>query len=346
MSALLSHYLKYFLLSLILVFLMVIMQHVKPVSRNQISPASLSLPKSNIFENIKFKLRQKPFSFTVKNSLVPNVSAASEIDLAAAYGVVDLDTGEVIVQKNFSNKLPIASLTKIMTAVVALDLASTDDLLYISRTAARQVPTKLGLISGQQITLEEGLNGLLLVSANDAAKVIEEGINRKYNEEVFIRSMNEKARILGLKNSLFENSQGLDGVNQKSSIEDLVILSKYALTYPVIAQIVRKDYQYYPQNQNHKQIDMYNWNGLLGVYPGVKGLKIGNTDDAGYNSIVYAEREGKKILAVVLGAPGVLERDLWAGKLLDLGFQKFGISSANISEEKLKAKYKTWKYWN
>ena len=84
----------------------------------------------------------------------------------------------------------------------------------------------------------------------------------------------------------------------------------------------------------------------MGVYPGVKGIKIGNTDKASYTTIVLSKREGKRILAVVLGAPGVKERDLWASQLLDLGFEKLGISAVNITEAQLEAKYSSWKYWN
>src|SRR5690606_3687251 len=96
----------------------------------------------------------------------------------------------------------------------------------------------------------------------------------------------------------------------------------------------------------HKQFDLYNWNGLLGVYPGASGVKIGNTGDAQKTTIVTAERNGKKLLVVVLGAPGVLERDMWAAELLDLGFEKqYGMAPINVTEEQLRAKYKTWKYW-
>lgn len=103
---------------------------------------------------------------------------------------------------------------------------------------------------------------------------------------------------------------------------------------------------FYPQDDNHKQADLYNWNGLLGVYPGVKGVKIGNTEDAGYATTVLAEREGKKILVVLLGAPGVLQRDLWPSMLLDIGFEKLGLKPIGITEDQLRAKYSTWKYWN
>ncbi|MCL5784297.1 MAG: hypothetical protein M1142_03015, partial [Patescibacteria group bacterium] len=219
---------------------------------------------------------------------------------------------------------------------------------FQSYKAASIEPTKLGLIPGQKLTLEELLNGSLLTSANDAVQVIKEGVDEEYKANVFIEAMNLKAKDLGLKNSRFENPQGFDGQSHYSTAEDLAVLTAYALkNYPLISDVVKKDYQFYPTNQNHKQIDMYNWNGLVDVYPGVFGVKIGNTDKAGYTTIVGAQREGKRVVAVVLGAPGVLERDLWASQILDLSFQKLGnLEPVNVTENQLKDKYSTWKYWN
>ena len=128
----------------------------------------------------------------------------------------------------------------------------------------------------------------------------------------------------------------------------MILLSRYALTkYPLIAAIVKKDYQLLPKNKNHKQYDLYNWNGLLGVYPEVQGVKIGNTDKAGKTTVVLARRNGVKLLTVVLGAPSVLKRDLWAAKLLDIGFNNLkGLQMVGVGEDMLKEKYNTWKYWN
>jgi serine-type D-Ala-D-Ala carboxypeptidase (penicillin-binding protein 5/6) len=158
--------------------------------------------------------------------------------------------------------------------------------------------------------------------------------------------MNEKARFLGLKNSSFTNPQGFDNKNHYSSVEDVAILTRYALThYPLIAQVAQKDSEELLATPTHKYHWLNNWNGLVGVYPGAEGLKIGNTGDAGHTTTVVAEREGKKLIAVLLGAPGVLERDYWTSQILDAGFDKYGIKPANITEEQLRAKYKTFKYF-
>lgn len=343
--AILLYYKKYFFISLAAIFLMVMLQQIRFfVPQSLVSPQIIRDP----LDIVRPSLEVGNWNFNLKEDLkiVKEVSAASDFDQASSYLVLDFDSGEVLKEKNMSKKLPIASLTKVMTAVVALDLADPGGIFTISKTAADQIPTKLGMVVGQKMTLEELLNGLLLVSANDGAEVIKEGIDQKYGAKVFVEAMNEKAKILGLKNSHFQNPQGFDHPRHYSSSEDLAKLIKYALVnYPLIAEIVKKDYQFYPGGQNHKQIDMYNWNGLLNVYPNVLGVKIGNTDSAAYTTAVISEREGKKVLVILLGAPGVLERDMWAGQLLDSGFEKLGLEAVNVTEEQLKNKYASWKYW-
>lgn len=317
------------------------------VNLQMISPQQ---EKSDVLELIKPKLEQKTNAFYLKKptSFIPVTNAGNEYENATAYGVIDYDTGEVLLQKNFDTKTHVASLTKIMTAVVALDLASSAEEFEVSQKAAEIIPTKIGVSVGEKLAVEKLLNALLLTSANDAAEVIKEGINKKYGEDVFIQAMNEKAKTLKLFDSRFDNPQGFDSIRNFSSVADLAVLSHYALeNYSIIAEIAKKDYQFYSPNNNHKQIDLYNWNGLIGVYPGAFGLKIGNTGWAKYTTVVSAQREGKKVLVVLLGAPGVLERDLWSARLLDLGFEKLaGLLPANIGEDELMQKYSSWKYWN
>lgn len=347
-----AKYWKVFVFSMLAVFLMVILPHFinKIIQPQQvISPA----PAPDVMKNVQDKLLTKPknyFHLQKKSSFLKTAYADTQNDYQdlKAYVTVDLDSGEILEQKALSDKLPIASLTKIMTAVVALDLAKPQDLFEVSTAAANQIPTKIGMLFGEKMSLEELLNGALLTSANDAVDVIKEGINKKYGGDVFVKAMNEKAKLLGLKNSHFTNPQGFDIADNYSSVEDLAILSHYALSnYPLIAEIVKKDYQFQPANEYHGQHDLYNWNGLIGVYPGASGIKIGNTNDAGYTTAVLSKRSDKKVLVVLLGAPGVLERDLWASELLDAGFEKdANLEPVNLTKADLKQKYSTWKYWN
>lgn len=340
---------KSFLFAFAIVFLGLILTKIGIRVPNIISPITNAVEKNqkNTFFEIKKKLENKKNYFKLYKNTEPfyyNISAEN----ASSYLVADLDTGNILAEKNSEKPLPIASLTKVMTAVVALDLALPSDVFQVSETASRIIPTKIGVEPGEKMTLNELLNATLLTSANDAAQVIKEGVDQKYGEKVFIKAMNEKAKFLGLKNSSFANPQGFDDPNNYSSTQDLATLTHYAINnYPLIKEIVKKDYEYLPASQNHKKYDLYNWNGLIGVYPNVFGVKIGNTDKAETTTIVVSEREGKDIIAVLLGAPDVLQRDLWAGELLDLGFEKaMNLPPVLVNENQLQAKYNTWQYWN
>ncbi len=340
--------LKIFIVSFVITFIIVSLQLVGIELPHFTSP--LPKEKVDIFEQILPRLKVSGNNFSLKRSsqFIRNVHASGPWDEAHAYLVVDMDNGNVIAEKNANYPFPIASLTKIMTAIVALDLASLDDLFTVSEDAASQIPTKIGVVAGQQLTLEELLHAVMLTSANDAAEVIREGIDEKYKSQVFIRAMNKKAELLGLKNTHFTNPQGFDSPNHFSTAEDLAKLTHYALThYPFFAQIVKKEYMYLEKNKYHKQFDLYNWNGLIGVYPNVLGVKIGNTEAAKKTSVVVAKRQGKTMLVVLLGAPGILERDLWSAELLNIGFKRTsGLDAITVTDEMLREKYATWKYWN
>jgi D-alanyl-D-alanine carboxypeptidase len=160
--------------------------------------------------------------------------------------------------------------------------------------------------------------------------------------------MNEKVKFIGLKNSEFSNPQGFDNPHNYSTVEDLAVISNYAVThYPLLAQIVKKDHEVLSANEYHQEYYLNNWNGLLDVYPNVMGVKIGNTNEAGTTTAVVSERNGKRIVVVLLGAPDILNRDLWASELLDVGFEKTaGLAAISVTENQLRDKYSTWKYFN
>lgn len=341
---------RIFLGSLIITFVMVSIQLAGILLPNIVSPLSNTFQKPDVMEIVVPKLQQRTNDFRLKNQapLVAKTYASGAYDDAYAYAVVDFDSGEVIAEKNLKEQVSIASITKVMTAVVALDLASPEEEFVVSEEAAAQLPTKIGVIPQQRMMLRELLEASLLTSANDAVEVIREGIDNRYGEPVFMRAMNEKAAFLGLKNTHFENPQGFDGQEHYSSAEDLALLTHYAMsTYPLVADIVRKDYALLEANDSHKKFDLYNWNGLIGVYPDVKGVKIGNTGRAKKTTVVLSEREGKKMLVVLLGAPGVLERDMWTAELLDLGYEEvLGLPCVCVTEEQLREKYSTWQFWN
>lgn len=339
-----------FIFTFLIVFLFTFLQNLG-VSFKVFDFAGTATVKDHTFDKILRKLQNPSNNYKLKkqSSIIAPTFASPVYDNASSYVAVDYDTGDIILEKDSLAKFPIASLTKIMTAMVSLDLAKPSEQITISKAAVNQEPTTIGVVENQKMTVEELLNASLLTSANDAAQALKDGINREYNSsDIFVKAMNAKARFLGLKSTSFSNPQGFDNGQNYSSAEDLAIATHYALVnYPLIANIVKKDYQFILKTENHKQFDLYNWNGLLDVYPGVLGVKIGNTDEAKYTSIVLSRRGEKKILAVVLGAPGVLERDLWTSEILDDAFQKSdNLQPVNLTETTLRQKYSTWKYWN
>lgn len=344
-----SYQLKIFLTSLIITFSVVMLQYlgihisffklISPLSGHKESTLSQLMPR--------LSQKKNTYHLSSSNGFIGQASADTTDVNAKAYSVIDFSNGQIIDSMNGDERIPIASLTKIMTAVVALDIMSPDEKITISQTAADQIPTKIGVVPGQQMALKELLEGGLMTSANDAIEAIRDGIDAKYGDKVFVDAMNAKARLIGLKNSHFTNPQGFDNPEHYSSANDLAVLSHYALTnYPLIAQIVKQDYVQLPATHTHKQFDLYNWNGLLDVYPNVSGVKIGNTDKALTTTVVTSERGGRTLLVVLLGAPTIIDRDMGAAQLLDLGYEKtLGLTPVGVTEAQLHAKYATWQYW-
>lgn len=302
--------------------------------------------QAQVIENIFPKLEKTENTFKLKDKSSLNTFPVN--DNARAYIVVNMDTGEILAQKNATTELSIASLTKVMTSVVALDLAEPTDEFTVTERASKIEPTKIGVVPGQKMSVSELLHAMLLTSANDAAEVVREGINAKYQQEVFVEAMNKKAQFLGMNQSHFANPQGFDNRRNYSTARDLAVLALYAMkNYPLIDQIAKKDYAFLPENGTHKQFDLYNWNGLIDVYPDTFGLKIGMTENAGYTTIVMSERGGTRMMAIALGTRDIVTRDMTAANLLDVGYMlSRKLQPVAVNEQMLKEKYGRWQYWN
>jgi|SRR5581483_7906589 len=336
---------KIFLVAFVGIFVMMFLKQIG------VSAPRFSFPTKVVDQKAKITplMEKKPNHFHVNNIFQANQAyAAQDYDNAKAYEVVNLDNGNMILSKSQDQPLPIASLTKIMSAVVVLDLAKENQLFTVQPEATSVSPTRIGVVAGEKMSVSELLQAALMTSANDAIAVIRDGIDSEYGKGTFVYAMNKKAEFLGLTHTHFANPQGFDSSVNYSTTNDLTVLSQYALTnYPLIAQIVKQEYAFLPASSLHKQFDLYNWNGLLGVYPGAYGIKIGNTDNAGYTNIVASDRGNTHLLVVMLGAPGVVERDQWASELLDSGYQKtLNLAPVNVTKDQLLTKYHTWKYWN
>ncbi|OQX50911.1 hypothetical protein B5M47_02695 [candidate division CPR3 bacterium 4484_211] len=238
-------------------------------------------------------------------------------NVAAALSV-NFDSGEVYYALNIHQRLPIASLTKVMTALVALEYASLDKEITVP-AAAMDLPkdsSVMGISAGEVYPVKDLLYGLLLPSGNDAAKTLAIGVLG--SEENFVYRMNRRSQSLGLKDTHFGNSSGLDDPWNYSSVYDLAVLTHYVLVnYPVINQIVGEKQYEIPYTEKHKYLFLGNFNDLMLLYEGVDGVKPGNTEAAGSCLIASATRGDRRVMALVLGST---YRNAAAIKLLDLGF--------------------------
>jgi len=214
-----------------------------------------------------------------------------------------------------------ASLTKMMTAYVTFQAIKKGEIkldsdITCSKKAVSQAPTKLGLPVGGKISLETGLKVLIVKSANDVAMMIAEAVGG--SEEAFIQRMNEAARKLGMTRTKFANPNGLPNEDQVTTARDLAKLARaLIIEFPEYADIFAL-----PNVKVGKKV-MRTHNGLLISFPGADGMKTGFICDSGFNVVVSATRDGRKLVAVVLGEPSVAIRSDRAANLLENGFKRY-----------------------
>jgi len=222
---------------------------------------------------------------------------------------INLTENKILFAKNANTVHAIASLTKIMTACLGLELASPETEMLVSENAVQDGEASMNLIAGEKLKMEELLYGLFLVSGNDAANVIAENIGGRKN--TFVALMNEKAKILNLKQTEFYNPHGLDENNtppNQSTAYELATLTYYALNhYPKIRQIVKTKEIVFPAETNHQEYHLVNVLGLEKTYPGMIGVKPGNTEKAGYCLIGLLKKNNQEILTVLLDSPNPKE---------------------------------------
>lgn len=225
------------------------------------------------------------------------------IELTASSAlVIDRKTGAFLFEKDPYKKVPIASLTKIMTNLVVLEYKSNlDDVVIIENDLRNIEGADIDLEKGEQIRLRDLVYGSLIASGNDAAIALAEYLSG--NIEKFVEEMNKKAKDLNLDNTHFSNPSGLDSNNNYSTAVDLVRLFNYSLNNPVFAEAVQmKEYTAYSLNLNKTHL-FRNTNQLLKSFLNIKGGKTGYTDEAGYCLIVLAENDqGNQIISIVLGS--------------------------------------------
>ena len=221
----------------------------------------------------------------------PSVSAQSAI-------VYQADCGRILYEKQADRKMLIASTTKIMTAILAIETCDLTESVLITQEMADVEGSSMYLKAGESYSVQELLYGLLLASGNDAATAL--AVHTAGDERAFAALMNEKAAILGMKNTSFENPHGLDGEKHYSTAKDMAVLADYAMKNDIFAKIAGT------RHISIKGLTYVNHNKLLWRCDGVKGVKTGYTLAAGRTLVTCCEREGQRLICVTLSA-----RDDW-----------------------------------
>ena len=263
------------------------------------------------------------------------VGTARPSDAGYASIVIDAQTDEVLSQVNADTLNYPASLTKMMTLYIAFDAMKggrmrLDERLPVSEHAAAQSPTKLGLRAGQTIAAIDAMLGVITKSANDAAVVIAEKIGG--SEWEFSRMMTAKAAELGMTHTVFQNASGLPDLNQISSARDLARLS---------LALIRNHPEYYgyfaTQAFSFEGRLIEGHNRFMNAYPGADGLKTGYIRASGFNLAGSAVRDGRRIVAVVLGGETAGWRDMHMATLMDRAFNADGSAAALVASAELPA---------
>jgi D-alanyl-D-alanine carboxypeptidase len=237
---------------------------------------------------------------------------------AEALLVVEADTGKVLQADNATYPWYPASVTKLMTAYVTLKAVkdgrmTLDTLLTVSPVAASQSPSKMGFRPGIQVTVDNALKMMLVKSANDMAVVLAEGVGGSIDG--FSAQMNEAAQRLGMTQSSYVNPNGLPADGQITSARDLAILAR-----AIIRDLPEYEYFVHIPSIRYGRKVTQNFNKLIGRYPGADGFKTGFICASGYNLVASATRNGKRLIAVVLGASSGQMRAVRAAQLLERGF--------------------------
>lgn len=232
------------------------------------------------------------------------------------YFVENLASGEILAASGERRRLPIASITKLMTALVALDHAAPDRLVRVSKAAADVGGSQAGLFAGQVFTVEELLGAALVPSANDAADALADGLSGG-RRALFVRWMNRKARALGMTDTHFVRPEGLDAPGHLSSARDVAILADAVLRQPLLRSIVGR------LSTEIGGRRLLSRNDLLRTFPGTLGVKTGTTDKAGWSQVAAARRDAVTIVVVSLGSPNRGARNRDVATLLEWGLDRY-----------------------
>lgn len=228
------------------------------------------------------------------------VAPVLEAESTLAY---DLDSNTVLFEKNIHARRRMASIAKLMTAMIILDGHQFSEQVIITKAMTKTEPVKIWLLQGEEITIENLLFGLLINSANDAALAL--ALYDSLSEEKFVAKMNEKAKILGLQNTHFSNATGLDSIDNFSTAEDILRLALASLEYDFIRRAVKTPSMEIRSTNRRIRHKLKTTNDLLTTNNGFKinGLKTGSTLGAGPSLVALASNGKREILTIILDSP-------------------------------------------
>jgi len=261
---------------------------------------------------------------TIKPVFLDGEPSPPKITAAAAI-LVDMDSGELLYSRNAEKRLPMASTTKIMTAMLALESLKLDAKVRVSARAEAEPGSKLWLEAGEVLTVEQLMYALLVASANDAAVALAEAAAGSVSD--FVKRMNEKAKELGLTNTHFANPNGLNDEKHFSSAKDLATLARYAMQNSVFRRIVGTRAYTIPWPGNDTPRKLKNGNVLLGQLGWVTGIKTGSTPYAHYCLVASGNKESVPLVAVVLGAANDKTRWREATALFEYGMALYPLTN-------------------
>lgn len=270
-------------------------------------------------------------------ALFPLYGYAAELDLDAVSAILmEAETGRVLYEKNPDERLPPASVTKIMTLLLVMEAVETGrvsltDQVSVSSNAASMGGSQVYLEPGEQMQLEELVKCVVVASANDAAVALAEHVAG--SEEEFVARMNAKATELGMENTHFQNTNGLDDTttDHYSSARDIALMSAALLRYPKILEYSG----IWMDSIRNGAFTLTNTNRLIRFYQGATGLKTGSTAKAKFCISATAERNGMHLIAVIMASSSRDARNESAKKLLDYGFANY--SCVRFAEEDMES---------
>ena len=244
-------------------------------------------------------------SFTGLSSVSADASASAEI-------AMELTTGAVLTESNADTKLPMASTTKIMTALIIIEDCDLDEVLTVPDKAVGVEGSSIYLKKGEEIDVRDLVYGLMMRSGNDSATAL--AIHHSGSVEEFVKVMNERAEKIGVKNTHFKNPSGLPDGEHYTTARDLCEIARYAMNNEKFREVVStRSYKGKYRSFNNKNKMLYN-------YEGANGVKTGYTVKAGRCLVSSAERDGMDVITVVLNCPDMYQR---SAALLDYGFDNF-----------------------